>query len=195
MILSQMLFQSLLITTIQEYFFSLYNGLCHIRESGIFRYASTIDKKPVWSLWMIFGKNPFYSVCKQLNSILYDTFNNMIGLQFFRNCRGLSPFVSNVIRPSFCEEDRLSFLKLSFIARTNRVPISFQKNLEHSTVNPSEPGLVPFFIRFNVDRTSSLDILPSKLLHCSSVSFGMFSCSGIISSKLTSLICSSCLYK
>ena len=31
MILSKMLFQSLLITTTQEYFFSPYNGLCHIR--------------------------------------------------------------------------------------------------------------------------------------------------------------------
>ena len=34
-----------------------------------------------------------------------------------------------------------------------------------------------------------------ELLHCSSVNFGMLSCSWIISSKLTSLICSSCLYK
>ena len=119
----------------------------------------------------------------------------MIGLQFFRNCRGLSPFGSSVISPSICAEDRLSFLKLSFFARTSKVPISFQKNLKNSTVNPSEPGLVPFFIRFNVDRTSPLDILPFKLLHCSSVNFGMLSCSWIISSKLTSLICSSCLYK
>ena len=115
---------------------------------------------PVWSIWMIFGKTRFILFAMQPDAILYDTFNRVIGLQFFRNCRGLSPFGSNVISPSFCGEDRLSFLKLSFIARMSRVPISFQKNLKNSTVNPSEPGLVPFFIRFNVDRTSSLDILP-----------------------------------
>ena len=71
---------------------------------------------------------------------------------------------------------RLSFLKLSFFARTSRVPMSFQKNLKNSTVTPSEPGLVPFFICFNVDRTSSLDILPFNfytvlllILECSPV--------------------------
>ena len=82
---------------------------------------------PVWSLWMIFGKTRFILFAMQPDAIFYDTFNNVIGLQFFRNCRGLSPFGSSVISPSFCGEDRLSFLKLSFIACTSRVPISFLK--------------------------------------------------------------------
>ena len=63
----------------------------------------------------------------QPDAILYDTLSNVIGLQFFRNCRGLAHFGNNVIIPSFWGEDRLSFLKLSFIARTRNEPKSFQK--------------------------------------------------------------------
>ena len=33
----------------------------------------------------------------QPDAILYDTLSNVIGLQFFKNCRGLSPFGNNVI--------------------------------------------------------------------------------------------------
>ena len=69
---------------------------------------------PVWSLCMIFGKTRFILFAMQPDAILYDTFNSVIGFHF-RNCRGLSPFGSNVISPSFCGEFRLSVLKLLFI--------------------------------------------------------------------------------
>ena len=63
-------------------------------------------------------QTPFILFAMQPDTIIYDTFNSVIGFPFFRNCCGLSPFGSNVISPSFCGEDRLSFLKLSFIACT-----------------------------------------------------------------------------
>ena len=68
---------------------------------------------------MIFGKTCFILFAMQPDAILYDIFNIVVGLQFFRNCRGLSLFGSNVISPSFYGEDRLSFLKLSFIGHSH----------------------------------------------------------------------------
>ena len=89
---------------------------------------------PVWSLWMVFGKPLLF--CLQCSQMLFymthliawlvSVFVCLLLFLFF-NCCSLSPFGSNVISPSFCGEDRLSFLKLSFIACTSRVPISFLK--------------------------------------------------------------------
>ena len=76
--------------------------------------------------------------------------------------------------PSFCEGDISLLSKPSFIALTIRLSgLFFEKTLENSTVNPSDPGLFPpFFIRFNA-YVASLTVIPSsKFLASSSASFG-----------------------
>ena len=40
--------------------------------------------------------------------------------------------------------------------------MSFQKNLKNSTVNPSLPGVVLFFMFLRVDKISFSDTLPSR---------------------------------
>ena len=67
-------------------------------KSGNFRYPPTIDKPCLVTMNDIW-QNLFYFIlfAMQPDAILYDTFNRVIGLQVLRNCRGLSPFDSNVI--------------------------------------------------------------------------------------------------
>jgi hypothetical protein len=61
--------------------------------------------KPVWSLLITIGRTDLISSAIQLEASLYTVFRGLIGLQFFINFLGLSPFGIQVIKPSFCVFD------------------------------------------------------------------------------------------
>jgi hypothetical protein len=48
--------------------------------------------KPVWSLLIRIGRTDLIRSAIQLEASLYTVFRRLIGLQFFINCLGLSPF-------------------------------------------------------------------------------------------------------
>ena len=82
---------------------------------------------------------------RQAESNLYEVLRSEIGRQFFRNSLGLSPLGSKVMMPCFWVIESFPILKLSFSDLRRNFPISIQKNLRNSEVNPSVPGDFPFF--------------------------------------------------
>ena len=86
-----------------------------------------------------------------------------MGRQFFRNCLGLSPFGSHVIIPCLCVTENVPLWYPSFIERLIKCLKSLKKNLKNSTVKPSEPGLLLFFIFRSTLEISSAVISPSRL--------------------------------
>ena len=61
-----------------------------------------LGMKPVWSILIRIGKTYLIRSAIQLEASLYTVFRRLIGLQFFINCLGLSPFGLQVIIPCFC---------------------------------------------------------------------------------------------
>jgi hypothetical protein len=66
--------------------------------------------KPIWSLLIRIGRTDLIRSAIQLEASLYTVFKRLIGLQFFINCLGLSPFGIQVIMPCFCVIDNYSVL-------------------------------------------------------------------------------------
>lgn len=93
---------------------------------------------------------------------LYMTFSKVIGRQFFKNCLGLSPLGKQDIIPSLWVMGSSCLLNIQFIADTMYNFRSLQKNLKNSTVNPSLPGDLLFFIFFKTKEISFSVILPSR---------------------------------
>jgi len=79
----------------------------------------------------------------------------------FKNCLGLSPLGKQDIIPSLWVMGS-SLLNIQFIADTMYNFRSHQKNSKNSTVNPSLPGDLLFFIFFKTKEISFSVILPSR---------------------------------
>ena len=62
----------------------------------IFSPMNLSGTKPVWSSEIKSDNTDFIRLAIQADASLYETFKSEIGLQFFRNCRGLSPFGKRV---------------------------------------------------------------------------------------------------
>ena len=87
------------------------------------------------------------------DAILYAIFSKVIGLHFY--CVFFSGFGMHVMRPLRCVVESSLSSKLKFIALMRYWPRSFLKNLKNSTVYPSDPGLLLFFIFLNTVPASS----------------------------------------
>lgn len=105
-----------------------------------------------------------------------------MGLQFFKYCLGLSPFGKHDIIPNLWEIGSSFFRKIRLIAFKIKRFRSFQKNLKNSTVKPSLPGDLLFFIFFRTSRTSFSEISASNDLDTSGSKLGISTL--IISSRL-----------
>ena len=81
-----------------------------------------------------------------------------MGLQFFKNCLGLLPFGIQEIIPNLWETGSSFFKNIQLIAFTIGSFKSFQKNFKNSTVKPSLPGDLLFFMFFSTSRTSLSEI-------------------------------------
>ena len=106
---------------------------------------------------------------------------------FFSNCLSLFPFGIHIITPSFCVDDNSPFLNPSFNELTMKAPNCNQKNLKNSTVKPSDPGLLLFFIFLSAALASSKVIFPSSEVFSCNVKVGMFSTKSDISHSSTGL--------
>ena len=124
MILSQTLFQNLRVIACLIYIFFLV--VCKI--SYIIIVLSLIylpDIKPFWSVFISFESTLFIRSAKMLERILYVLFSNDIGLQFFNNSRGLSPFGRTVITPCLCVVESSLVSNANFHERIRKIPMSF----------------------------------------------------------------------
>ena len=64
---------------------------------------------PVWSSSISWGKSSINLLAKAFAEILWSTFSNDIGLQFFKNKRSLYPFGNNDIIALLCAMDYVPY--------------------------------------------------------------------------------------
>lgn len=85
-------------------------------------------KNPVCVFEIILSKTSFNLLAMQADASLYETFNKVIGLQFFKYCLGLLSLGRQVIRPCLCVIESCSFMKPTFSDLLMKCFMSSQKN-------------------------------------------------------------------